>query len=466
MRALRSVLRLVSAGLLALVLTACVTIERPINPRLERAEPSYGYRWGNKPVATGNDPETLLIVSFSGGGMRAAAFAYGVLEEMHRTRLQRPKAGETLTQQIDVITSVSGGSFTGLAYAQYGDALFDFYERDFLVRNVQGDLIDELFDPVYWGALDALSVGRSEVAERYYDKLLFKGATFDDLMRKTTPLAIPAATALSTGTRISFTQHDFDALCSDLGKVPLARAAAASSAVPFVLSPLTFNNYGGTCGYSIPAWARAPAKTWPSTRYGQHFRDLETIANSQRRPYLHLIDGGLSGNLGLEAIVDEISALEASPQARATIGFDRVKRVYLIVVNARSSPSVGWDRTSAVPPALATLVHAIGIPIDRYSLETVDAYEDLIEEWNLKLALQKAKPDGGDMPAVSFAMINVNFEALADASERDYLFNLPTSLALAPEQVARLRAAGAQILRSSSKYRELIETLGGEVAAQ
>jgi NTE family protein len=464
--ALKPILRRVSAGLFALLLTACVTIERPINPRLEQAEPSYGYRWGNKPVRPDNDPETLLVVSLSGGGMRAAAFAYGVLEEMHRTHLQGPKARGTLTQQIDVITSVSGGSFTGLAFAQYGDALFDFYERDFLARDVQGDLISEFFDPAYWGALDALSVGRSEVAERYYDKLLFKGATFDDLLRKPTPLAIPAATALSTGTRISFTQHDFDALCSDLGKVPLARAAAASSAVPFIFSPLTFNNYGGTCGYSIPAWARAPATTWPGTRYGQHFRDLETIADSQRRPYLHLIDGGLSGNLGLEAIVDEISALEASPQARAALGFNHVKRVYVIVVNARSSPSVGWDRTSAVPPALATLIHAIGIPIDRYSLETVDAYADLIEEWNLKLALQKAKPDGGGMPAVAFSMINVSFEALADATEREYLFNLPTSLALAPEQVTRLRAAGAQILRSSSKYRDLVDVLGGGAAAQ
>lgn len=466
MKAPISILRLISVVVVALFAAACVTFERPINPPLARANPDYGYRWHNKPQAAENDPETLLIVSFSGGGMRAAAFSYGVLEEMQRTRLQRPKSGQTLTQQIDIITSVSGGSFTGLAYALYGESLFDFYERDFLLRNVQGELIGELFDPAYWGVLDALSVGRSEVAERYYDKYLFKGATFNDLLQKATPFAIPNATALSTGTRISFTQEDFDVLCSDLGKMTLARAAAASSAVPFVFSPLTINNYGGSCGFAVPAWALAPAKTWPGTRFRQRVSEMKMLADGKKRPYLHLVDGGLAGNLGLGPVVDSVSALEANPRARAAIGFDRIKRVVLIVVNARSSPAVGWDSTSAVPPAIATLVHAIGIPIDHYSLETVDAFEDLITEWNLQQALQRATREGGGLPPVRFTLIDVSFDAVDDASEREYLYNLPTTLALSPEQIAHLRAAGAKILRSSTSYRDLVKALGGEASPQ
>ena len=96
----------------------------------------------------------------------------------------------------------------------------------------------------------------------------------------------------------------------------------------------------------------------------------------------------------------------------------------------------------------------------------MDAYEDLIEEWNLRERLQKAKGTSNGLPNIQFAMINVSFEALTDASEREYLFNLPTTLALSMEQVTRLRAAGANVLRSSPTYRELIETLGGEAAAQ
>ena len=69
-------------------------------------------------------------------------------------------------------------------------------------------------------------------------------------------MAIATGTDLSTGSRLAFSQNDFDLLCSDLNKVRLSRAAASSSAVPVVLSPVTLNNYGGNCSYRYPAWVR------------------------------------------------------------------------------------------------------------------------------------------------------------------------------------------------------------------
>lgn len=54
-------------------------------------------------------------------------------------------------------------------------------------------------------------------------------------------------TDLSTGARFDFKQDRFDLLCSDLSSVRLARAAATWSAVPVVLSPVTYSNYGGRC---------------------------------------------------------------------------------------------------------------------------------------------------------------------------------------------------------------------------
>jgi NTE family protein len=46
-----------------------------------------------------------------------------------------------MLDEVDAITAVSGGSFTALAYGMYGEALFDQYERRYLKRNVQGELI-------------------------------------------------------------------------------------------------------------------------------------------------------------------------------------------------------------------------------------------------------------------------------------------------------------------------------------
>ena len=65
-------------------------------------------------------------------------------------------------------------------------------------------------------------------------------------------MIVVTATDLSSGARFYYSQQMFDILCSDLGAVRLSRAAASSSAVPVVLSPVTIDNYGGTCERKEP----------------------------------------------------------------------------------------------------------------------------------------------------------------------------------------------------------------------
>src|ERR1700752_3375063 len=87
------------------------------------------------------DQEDLVILAFSGGGTRAAAFSYGVLETLRSMEVVTKTGRKTrLLDEVDVITGVSGGSFTALAYGLYGEKLFDQYEARFLKRNVQGEL--------------------------------------------------------------------------------------------------------------------------------------------------------------------------------------------------------------------------------------------------------------------------------------------------------------------------------------
>ena len=200
--------------------------------------------------------DILVVLAFSGGGTRAAAFSYGVLEFLRRTEVIGPKGNKVrLLDAVDVITGVSGGSFTALAYGLYGDKLFADYEQRFLKRDVQGELLARpstraIGEPVSTGW------GRSELAAQFYDEILFNGATFDDLDRGKGPFIVASATDISTGARVPFNQDLWNVLCSDLNAVRLSRAAAASSAVPVVLSPVTINNYGGTCNYEVPAWVK------------------------------------------------------------------------------------------------------------------------------------------------------------------------------------------------------------------
>src|SRR5881392_1823672 len=236
---------------LLLLLGGCAT--RPINPQITQAEPSTGYRYQAR-QQNFRDKENLVVLAFAGGGTRAAAFSYGVLEFLRKTEIVGPKGNKArLLDEVDIITGVSGGSFTALAYGLYGDKLFTDYEQRFLKRNVQGEIISRAFSPSNWGKLSSTGWGRSELAAQLYDEILFNGATFADLNRGNGPLILASATDISTGSRFVFTQRVFDIICSDLNAVPLSRAAAASSAVPVVLSSVTMNNYGGTCNRSTPA---------------------------------------------------------------------------------------------------------------------------------------------------------------------------------------------------------------------
>ena len=221
-------------------LSGCAS--RPINPPIAQANPKAGYRFETR-LTEDKDRTNLVVLAFSGGGTRAAAFSYGVLEFLRNTEIMGPKGNKVrLLDEVDIITGVSGGSFTALAYGLYGDKLFADYEQRFLKRNVQGEIIARTLSPANWASLGSTGWGRSELAAQLYDEILFNGATFGDLDRGHGPLILASATDISTGSRFVFSQRIFDVICSDLNAVPLSRAAAASSAVPVVLSPVTLNN--------------------------------------------------------------------------------------------------------------------------------------------------------------------------------------------------------------------------------
>jgi NTE family protein len=122
---------------LALLLAGCAT--RPSNAPLAQYDHGYGYRVSNWQAERG-DPQFGLVVAMSGGGTRAAAFSYGILEELRRTTVHTSQGSVRLLDNVNLVTGVSGGSFTALAFALYGDRLFDEYEMRFLKRNVQRDL--------------------------------------------------------------------------------------------------------------------------------------------------------------------------------------------------------------------------------------------------------------------------------------------------------------------------------------
>src|SRR5262245_24600245 len=183
------------------------------------------------------------------------------MEELKRTTIKVNGETRRLLDEVDVISSVSGGSFTSAYYGLYGERIFEDFESRFLKRNIQGELVRRFLSPWNWPRLWSPHFDRIDLAAETYDRRVFDHRTFQDLAaRNRTPLIVVNATDVSRASRFEFTQDQFDLLCSDLSGYPVARAVAASSAVPFVLTPITLKAYSPKektprdCGYTEPIW--------------------------------------------------------------------------------------------------------------------------------------------------------------------------------------------------------------------
>jgi NTE family protein len=466
-----------SAALPALAAVLCLTAGcaiRPVNPPITQVEPNQGYRFETR-YAGQKEKDNLVILAFSGGGTRAAAFSYGVLEFLRRTEVIGAKGRKVrLLDEVNIITGVSGGSFTALAYGLYGDKLFSLYEDSFLKRDVQGEIVARAFNPGYWANLASTGWGRSELAAQLYDEILFHGATYADLDHGNGPLILASATDISTGSRFVFTQRVFDVICSDLDAVPLSRAAAASSAVPVVLSSVTINNYGGTCNRTTPDWVKlfiaSDNPPRPAARAIRSLKADEAFGDSVGRPYLHLVDGGVSDNVGMRGVLDSLEVLEALHDAGRPTPLDEARRIIVFIVNSVSSPPTKWDTTEEAPGPFDILLKATGTPIDQYSYEAVELLKDTAAQWNtMRLLRNSAALANNKDPAVAAALrvpnaeiyaIDVSFAGLKDKAEFDYLNSLPTSFVLPPEAVDRLRAAAGTIILDSPEFKRLLKDVG------
>jgi NTE family protein len=450
-----------------ILLAGCAT--RPVNEPVSHYNPDEPYHIERR-SENAEDNATLVILAFSGGGTRAASFSYGVLETLRDMEVTT-KSGRNIRvlDTVDVITGISGGSFTALAFGLYGDKLFDIYETNFLKRNVQGELVERTLNPANWAALGSTGWGRSELAANMYDEILFKGATFKDL-KHDGPRILVSATELADGTRLVFNPENFDVLCTDLSSVRLARAAAASSAVPVVLSSITIDNYGGTCGYRLPPWGKDfldnPNPPRPAARTVKRLQELEAFADREHRPYLHLVDGGVSDNVGMRGVLDVLSTFEALHAAGRQTPYDHVRNIFIFVVNSLATPPNDWDRHENPPALFDILIKATGTPIDRYSYDTVETLRDIQARWaSLREMRDAIKPYPTLVeklqpvmraPDITIRVIDVSFGALADKVERDYLNTLPTSFVLDDEAVDRLRVAAKNAILASPEVKRLI----------
>lgn len=439
-----------AVGLLAVAMVGCA--HYPVNARLDQYAPTEGYRLENL-SAPDNSGSLFVVLAFSGGGTRAAALAYGVLEQLQQTQIAWEGQRKSLLDEVDLISAVSGGSYTAAYYALYRERLFSDFERDFLRRNVQGQLTRKLLAPGNLVRTVSPTFGRSDLVAAYLDQHLFHGATFGDLQQQGRPFVLLNASDMSLGTRFEFTQDQFDLLCSDLTTYPLARAVAASSAVPVVFSPLTLRNYAGSCGYHEPAWVQTALddRAASARRYYQA-SGLRSYLDRDQRPYIHLLDGGISDNTGLRALLERIQTEHDPQRLPHALGVATLRKAVLIMVSAETPPSRRLDRSEAVPSIFQVIRNVKDIPIGRYSFETTEL---------LRARFEALARDSGKLDP-NFYLAEVTFEALSDPLEHKRFVDIPTSFALPAADVDALRQVAGRLLRESPGFRRLLQDLAAK----
>jgi len=420
----------------------------PATPRLAQAgEP--GYRVGEV-TRPGQSDDLLVILAMSGGGTRAAALGYGVLEELRRTEVTVNGAKRRLIDEVDVISAVSGGTFPATYYALRGEKTFEEFETKVLSRSFESELVWRILTPTNWFRLPSGTFGKSDIFAELYDETVFDHATFSDLKKANGPLVVINGTDVTSGARFSFTQDQFDAICGDLSKVTLGRAVATSTALPPLLTPISFENRGGTCGRKAPAWqTAAEAGAGGSETPGRALlraRALQSYADPAR-PYVHVFDGGLSENLGLAEVVRAMEILKVSPNETELAAFRRARKLVVIAVNALRFPVVDWDTSDAQPGTDILTDQMWSIPVDRTTLDGVEQVSEKLAAW------QSAAPER----RAYFAQ--VTFENLKDPAERLYFKQVKTRLQLPKEQTDKVREVGGRLLREAPAFQRLIADL-------
>jgi len=205
----------------------------------------------------------------------------------------------------------------------------------------------------------------------------------------------------------------------------------------------------------------------------QQVKELRYYEDGQRRPYLHLVDGGVSDNLAVREILALLDELQALHLEGLPTPLDHARRLVVFVVNSLSTPPLDWDAQKSNPGTLEVLLRATGVPIDHYSYEAVELLRDTAARWKVLRGIRDsgaivdnrnpALAEVMRVPNIEVYVIDVSFGALNDEKERAYLNNLPTSFVLPAEAVDRLRAAAGTIVLDSPDFQRYLKDMGERI---
>jgi NTE family protein len=428
-------------GLLALSIlcTACSSKHYFINSELPADQPVSRYAIPDIKRQEGNSDSLHVMVSLSGGGYRAAALSYAVLDALNKTTVQWEGQSKSLLDEVDVIASVSGGSLAAADFVINRSDFFPGFETRVLGLDLQSKALSRFISPSGLWSQTSNRYGRGDLLQNVLDEELFHGITFGDLPKQR-PAVVLNATDIHSGERFGFTQDEFDHLCSDLSRFPVSRAIAASMAVPVLASPITVWNHSEKC--AVP-------------------RNLDrAIPFIDSARYLHLSDGGLADNIGVRTPLELIAGAGGLLESTRRIGYRGVRRTVFIIVNALPAPPAVEDDTPDTPGLWRQFRSIYSVPIDRTSADGVGLLRAAVDRWTQQLQqVSEDRLDGLLAKDLQFHVIEVSLRTPLGLGAHSPLSQMPTELRISPAEVQRIKEFVASSLAKDSAWQAMLDDL-------
>lgn len=405
--------------------------------------------------------DTFVVFAFTGGGIRSAAFGYGALMAVHETMVPDTGGSHPLDKDIDVVSGVSGGSFTAAAFATHRSDLFpahgapDHYRDNFLTRDFFADRLAISLEPWRWQWMLPNYSSQNEMARIYgsidfsspSDKLF--AANYGELAKKGRPLLVVQATDFGDEQPFTFTQPDFDLICSDLGPYPVSNAVAASSAFPVLFSPirLTNHHYGKPSDYCAthrPEWVDrvldAPEPVDLSRLYARARVANDYLPSANGEPkrssagqdtrHVFLQDGGVADNMALRGFTNIVIPhfgtndtgegvwTEKSRAAACQGNWNKIRHLVVVVVDGEAQPN---NQISSLP-YLSDLTLVLSVTgsalIDANGFETMRATDAMTRV--LAKRLSQLSCDGSSAEhTVQPYFVHVSFQDLLQEAKLD-----------------------------------------------
>ena len=439
----------------ALLLTGCAAVNTPLNQPLPEGR--------NQPLADTamigpKDGEVYIGLAFSGGGMRASAFSYGLLEEL-RAQTATAKDPDGVLSDVRLVTGVSGGSVTAAYFGLKGPKALTGYRENYLLTNAEKYMANSPLNPLTLVRGVSGGANGRKTFGRYLDETLFHGATFGDLHTHSRVITWINAADMANQTPFLFSPETFDALCSDLSSFPISDAVAASAAFPLVFAPITLRAHQGECQYQEPDWLTA-ARYNPEATAAMKAQAaaLESYGDPDKVKYVKLLDGGITDNFGTTGLAIE--------RARARNGYApmtaqqavRLKRFLFLVADAGTEKTYRWSQKLRGPGGASLAMGIAGASMGSASRTGYDAMRLQLDNWQKDLvefrcSLSSAQVrryrgslTGWNCRDVKFFVGQISFNDLDTAQQKD-LNEIPTRLRLKPEQVDMAIQAGRMAAR-------------------